>query len=227
MSMVHLSTGKRRPASPDLLSEPAIVAGIARATLSASNTRWDWYVEDYDRIRDTMAKALIGFEDFNRRVRLPLGFRLKQPARELVFLTPTGRAEFSSAVLPDVVPASDDVLVLQTMRSHDQWNTTIYSDDDRYRGVKNLRTLILMHEDDLRSRGIAEGSSVDITATAKDGSTRTLRGYTALRYDVPRGSAAGYMPEMNVLVAASDYSTQSDQPLMKNIPVRVVPSVAR
>jgi anaerobic selenocysteine-containing dehydrogenase len=140
-----------------------------------------------------------------------------------VFLTPSGRAEFSTADLPDVVPTEDDVLILQTMRSHDQWNTTIYSDNDRYRGVKNLRTLILMNPDDMRARGIEQGDLVDITATARDGSTRVLREYRALRYDMPRGNSAGYMPEMNVLVAANDYSTQSDQPLMKNIRIRVTP----
>jgi molybdopterin-dependent oxidoreductase alpha subunit len=223
MSMVHLSIGRKRPASPHLLSEPAIIAGIAQATLPTSQTPWARYVEDYDRIRDIMAKALDGFQDFNRRVRHPLGFRLRQPARELVFLTPSGRAEFSTADLPDVVPTEDDVLILQTMRSHDQWNTTIYSDNDRYRGVKNLRTLILMNPDDMRARGIEQGDLVDITATARDGSTRVLREYRALRYDMPRGNSAGYMPEMNVLVAANDYSTQSDQPLMKNIRIRVTP----
>ncbi|WP_234003961.1 FdhF/YdeP family oxidoreductase [Nocardiopsis sp. SBT366] len=222
MSMVHLSVGMKRPASPHLLSEPAIIAGIARATLPDSATPWEHYVEDYDRIRDTMAQALTGFEDFNRRVRLPLGFRLVQPARELVFLTPSGRAEFSLAELPDVVPAEDDVLVLQTMRSHDQWNTTVYSNDDRYRGVRNLRTLVFMNARDMRDRGIAEGDPVDIESTSRDGSRRRLRRYRALAYDVPRGSAAGYMPEMNVLVGSADYSTQSDQPLMKNLLVRVV-----
>ncbi|MER7251471.1 FdhF/YdeP family oxidoreductase [Kribbella sp. NPDC000426] len=224
MSMVHLSIGRKRPASPHLLSEPAIIAGIAKATLLATQTPWDTYVEDYDRIRDIMAKALDGFEDFNRRVRHPLGFRLRQPARELVFLTASGRAEFSTAELPDAVPADDDVLILQTMRSHDQWNTTIYSDNDRYRGVQNLRTLILMNADDMRARGIQQGDLVDITATARDGSTRVLNDYRALSYNMPRGNAAGYMPEMNVLVAANDYSTQSDQPLMKNIKVRVTPT---
>ncbi|MCP2266070.1 FdhF/YdeP family oxidoreductase [Promicromonospora thailandica] len=221
MSMVHLSRGNRKPPSPHLLSEPAIIAGIARATLPGSATPWEWYVEDYDRIRDVMAQALAGFDDFNRRVRLPRGFRIEQPARELVFHTLTGRAEFASVPLPDVIPESGDVLVLQTMRSHDQWNTTIYSDNDRYRGVKNLRTLILMNKDDMAFRGIDQGSLVDITATAKDGSVRELRGYRALAYDLPRGSAAGYMPEMNVLIGISDYSIQSDQPLMKNLRVRV------
>jgi molybdopterin-dependent oxidoreductase alpha subunit len=223
MSMVHLSVGMKKPASPHLLSEPAIIAGIARATLPNSETPWEAYVEDYDRIRDTMAEVLDGFEDFNRRVRLPLGFRIRQPARELVFLTPSGRAEFSTAALPET-PESGDVLVLQTMRSHDQWNTTIYSDNDRYRGIHNLRTLILMNPDDMRVRNIATGGLVDITATARDGSQRFLKQYRAIEYDMPRGCAAGYMPEMNVLVAASDYSSQSNQPLMKNIRVRVAPS---
>ncbi|WP_329139220.1 FdhF/YdeP family oxidoreductase [Streptomyces sp. NBC_01476] len=223
MSMVHLSVGMRRPASPHLLSEPVIIAGMARATLPESTTPWEHYVEDYDRIRDTMSQVLDGFEDFNRRVRLPLGFRIKQPARELVFLTPSGKAEFSAAPLPDVVP-DGDTLVLQTMRSHDQWNTTIYSDNDRYRGIENLRTLVFLNPDDMRARHLRQGDAVDITSTAKDGSTRVLKGYTALPYDIPRGCAAGYMPEMNVLIAAGDYSLQSDQPLMKSVRVVIAPS---
>ncbi|AJE87570.1 putative oxidoreductase [Streptomyces albus] len=223
MSMVHLSLGMKRPASPHLLSEPAIIAGMARAALPDSETPWEWYIEDYDRIRDTMAQALDGFEDCNRRVRLPLGFRIKQPARELVFLTPSGRAEFSTAPLPDVVPAPG-TLALGTMRSHDQWNTTIYSDNDRYRGIKNLRTLVFMNKDDMRERGLAEFEPVDITSTAKDGSHRHLDGFLAVPYDIPRGCAAGYMPEMNVLCAIVDYSTQSDQPLMKHVKVTITRS---
>jgi molybdopterin-dependent oxidoreductase alpha subunit len=223
MSMVHLSVGMKKPASPHLRSEPAIIAGMAKATLPHSSTPWDFYVEDYDRIRDSMAEVLDGFEDFNRRVRLPLGFRIRQPARELIFLTPSGQAEFSAAALPEA-PPDDDVLILQTMRSHDQWNTTIYSDNDRYRGIKNLRALILMNRDDMGARQIQPGDLVDITATARDGSRRFLRRYRAIDYDMPRGCAAGYMPEMNALVAASDYSHQSNQPLMKNIKVRVAPS---
>ncbi|MFT2019772.1 FdhF/YdeP family oxidoreductase [Streptomyces sp. 796.1] len=223
MSMVHLSVGMKRPASPHLLSEPAIIAGMARAALPDSATPWEWYIEDYDRIRDTMAQVLDGFEDFNRRVRLPLGFRIKQPARELVFRTPSGRAEFSTAPLPDVIPAPG-TLALGTMRSHDQWNTTIYSHDDRYRGIKNLRTLIFMNGDDLRERGIEQFDPVDITSTAKDGTQRHLTGYLAIPYDIPRGCAAGYMPEMNVLCALGDYSTQSDQPLMKHVRITVTPA---
>ncbi|WP_030257641.1 MULTISPECIES: FdhF/YdeP family oxidoreductase [Streptomyces] len=220
MSMVHLSVGMKKPASSHLLSEPAIIAGMARAALPDSPTPWEWYIEDYDRIRDTMAQVLDGFEDFNRRVRLPLGFRIKQPARELVFLTRSGKAEFSTAPLPDVVP-EPGTLTLGTMRSHDQWNTTIYSDNDRYRGVKNLRTLVFLNKDDMRERGIAEFDRVDVTSTARDGSTRSVTGYLAVPYDIPRGCAAGYMPEMNVLCAIGDYSTQSDQPIMKHLKVTV------
>jgi len=110
------------------------------------------------------------------------------------------------------------------MRSHDQFNTTIYSDNDRYRGVKNLRTLLLMNEDDMRERGLAEFALIDITSFAKDGSTRAVQGYRAVRYNIPRGCAAGYMPELNVLCPIDDYSPQSNQPLMKHMVVEVTAS---
>src|SRR5260370_19847618 len=129
----------RQPCSPHLRSEAAIIAGIANASLPNTSTPGEDYGSDYNRVRDKMAEALEGFECFNRRVRQPLGFRLKQPARELVFLTDTGRANFSSSALADAAPKAGRLL-LGTVRSHDQWNTTIYSDDDRYRAVNNLRT---------------------------------------------------------------------------------------
>jgi molybdopterin-dependent oxidoreductase alpha subunit len=221
MSMVHISYGMRKPPSPALKSECAILAGMARATLPDSATPWENYVEDYDRIRDTMAKALVGFEDFNRRVRLPLGFRIRQPARERVFLTPSGRAEFHTSPLPDVITRSGK-LMLSTMRSHDQWNTTIYSDDDRYRGVKNLRTLLFMNRADMTERGIGEFDLIDITSFARDGGTRSVYGYRAVAYNIPPGCVSGYMPELNVLCALGDYSAQSAQPLMKHQIVEVV-----
>ncbi|MDQ2677123.1 MAG: FdhF/YdeP family oxidoreductase, partial [Actinomycetota bacterium] len=203
MSMVHLSRGMKEPASEHLRSEPAIIAGMAAATLPDSSTPWARYVDDYDTIRDDMAKVLDGFEDFNRRVRQPLGFRLTQPARERVFLTSSGAAEFGVAELPDVVPP-EGRLVLSTIRSHDQWNTTIYSDDDRYRGITNLRTVVFMNAADMASRGLERFDLVDVTSFARDGSSRVLRGYRALDYDTPVGTAAGYMPEMNVLCTLSD-----------------------
>lgn len=226
MSMVHLSCGFHEPASPDLRSEPAIIAGMAKSTFANSKTAWDAYASDYDLIRDKMDEAIEGFECFNRRVRQKLGFRLKQPARELVFHTSTGLADFSAAPLGDAVPP-DGKLVLGTMRSHDQWNTTIYADDDRYRGVKNLRTLIFMNEEDMTERGLAKYDLVDVTSFARDGSTRVVRGYRAIPYNIPRGSAAGYMPELNALCPIGDYSKNSDQPLMKHLIVSIVPSRKR
>ena len=226
MSEVHLSFGMRRPPAETLRSECAIVAGMARATLPDSATPWEWYVEDYDRIRDTMAQVLPGFEDFNRRVREPLGFRITQPARERVFHTPSGRAEFHPSELPDVTPPQG-MLVLSTMRSHDQWNTTVYSDDDRYRGVKNLRTLLFMNPKDMADRGLAEFDLIDITSHARDGSTRSVYGYRVIAYDIPPASVAGYMPELNILCGLDDYSRQSDQPLMKHQLVTVTPAMSR
>jgi molybdopterin-dependent oxidoreductase alpha subunit len=223
MSMVHLSFGMKKPASPQLKSECAILAGMARATLPESATPWEHYIEDYDRIRDVMAKVFDGFEDFNRRVRLPLGFRIRQPARERVFLTPSEKAEFSAASLPDVVPPPGR-LTLSTVRSHDQWNTTIYSDDDRYRGLKNLRTALFMNAEDMRDRGLDEFDLIDITSFARDGSTRSVYGYRAVAYNTPRGSVFGYMPELNVLCAIADHSQQSGQPLTKQLIVEVIPA---
>ena len=224
MSMVHLSVGRKQPASAYLRSEIAIIAGMAKATLPETQTPWDGYVADYDRIRDVMAEVLPGFEGFNHLIRNRHGFRIPQPARGRVFDTPSERAEFSLAPLPDVIPASSETLVLQTMRSHDQWNTTIYSANDRYRGVKNLRELIFLHADDMRDRGLIEGDLVDIVSTSKDGSQRAVHAFRAVPYDLPKGSAAGYMPELNVLIGHSDFSAQSDQPLMKSIQVTVTPS---
>jgi molybdopterin-dependent oxidoreductase alpha subunit len=224
MSMVHLSFGMKKPASPHLKSECAILAGMARATLPASATPWESYSQDYDRIRDVMAKVLDGFEDFNRRVRLPLGFRIRQPARERVFLTPSGNAEFSTAPMPDVVPPRGR-LTLGTVRSHDQFNTTIYSDNDRYRGLKNLRTALFMNTEDMRERGLREFDLIDITSFARDGSTRSVYGYRAVAYNTPRGSVIGYMPELNMLCAIADHSEQSEQPLTKHIIVEVTPAV--
>ncbi|GBE63669.1 oxidoreductase alpha (molybdopterin) subunit [Mycobacterium sp. MFM001] len=226
MSMVHLSVGMKEPASPHLLSEPAIVAGMAEATLPNSKTPWRELVADYDLIRDRMAKGLYGFEDFNRRVRQPLGFRIRQPARELVFLTDSGKAEFSAAELPDVVP-SEGQLILGTMRSHDQFNTTVYSDDDRYRGVKNLRTLLFMNTTDMAEMGISEFDYIDITSIAKDGTRRSVYGYRAVGYNIPRGCAAGYMPELNVLCPIGNFNAESGQPVMKHVPIEVTRSAAR
>jgi anaerobic selenocysteine-containing dehydrogenase len=221
MSMVHISYGMKAPDSADMRSECWILAGLAQASLPASATPWLWYAEDYDRIRDTMAQVLDGFEDFNNRVRYPHGFRLTQPARERGFLTPSGRAEFGLAPLPDDTDPGDGRLMLATVRSHDQFNTTIYSNNDRYRGLKGLRTVVFMNADDMRDRDLKEFDLVDITSYSKDGTTRSVYGYRAVSFEVPRGCAAGYMPELNVLCGIADYSTQSGQPATKHVQVDV------
>jgi molybdopterin-dependent oxidoreductase alpha subunit len=224
MAMVHISYGMKQPGSPQLRSECAILAGMARATLPTSKTPWQDYVDDYDRIRDTMANALRGFGDFNRRARLPHGFRIGQPARERVFETPSGRAEFAAVPLPDDVDPGDGRLLLATIRAHDQFNTTIYSNDDRYRGLKGLRTVVFMNDGDMRNRGLDEFELVDVTSFSRDGSERTVYGYRAVRYNIPPGCAAGYMPELNVLCGIADHSTQSEQPLTKHLVVEVMPT---
>jgi molybdopterin-dependent oxidoreductase alpha subunit len=221
MSMVHISHGMKEPGSPQLRSECAILAGMAQATLPESETPWQAYADDYDRIRDTMAQVLYGFEDFNTRARHPHGFRIAQPARERVFQTPSARAEFSLAPLPDDVDPGNGRLTLATVRSHDQFNTTIYSNDDRYRGLKGLRTVVFMNENDMRDRGLEEFDLVDVRSFSKDGTERTVHGYRAVRYEIPPGCAAGYMPELNVLCGIADFSTQSEQPLTKHLVVEV------
>jgi anaerobic selenocysteine-containing dehydrogenase len=180
-----------------------------------------------DRIRDTMAQVLDGFEDFNERVRRPHGFRLSQPARERGFLTPSGRAEFGLAPLAAGTDPGPGRLLLATVRSHDQFNTTIYSNDDRYRGLKGLRTVVFMNEADMRDRGLGEFDLIDITSTSSDGSTRSVYGYRAVRYEIPPGCAAGYMPELNVLCGIADYSSQSGQPVTKHLTVEITPSPSR
>jgi molybdopterin-dependent oxidoreductase alpha subunit len=224
MSMVHISYGMKEPPSPELLSECAILAGMAQATLPGSTTPWQEYADDYDRIRDTMADVLPGFDDFNARCRHPHGFRIAQPARERTFTTPSRRAEFSAAPLPDDVDPGEGRLVLTTVRSHDQFNTTIYSNDDRYRGLKGLRTVVFMNEDDMRTLDLKDFDLVDVTSFSKDGSTRSVYGYRAVRYEIPPRCAAGYMPELNVLCGIADVSTQSEQPVTKHLVVQVTPA---
>jgi anaerobic selenocysteine-containing dehydrogenase len=221
MSMVHISYGMKEPVSPYLRSECSILAGMAQATLPDSRTPWQDYADDYDRIRDTMARVLVGFEDFNTRARHPHGFRIVQPARDRIFQTPSGRAEFSDAPLPDDVDPGSGRLMLATIRSHDQFNTTIYSNDDRYRGLKGLRTVIFMNQTDMRDRGLAEFDLIDVTSFSKDGSQRTVHGYRAVKYEIPPGCAAGYMPELNVLCGIADISSQSEQPVTKHLVVEV------
>jgi molybdopterin-dependent oxidoreductase alpha subunit len=220
MSSVHASRGWLEPASPALRSEPAIVAGLARATLgSADAVPWEELAGDYDRIRDRIERVVPGFEDFNRRLREGAGFVLPSGARTRAFDTPSGRAAFRAIPLPRRELASGE-LVMMTIRSHDQFNTTVYGDDDRYRGIRGDRRVVLMHAEDLAARGLADGDAVDL-ASRFGGETRALRGFRAVAYDIPRGCAACYFPEANALVPLGAFAEGSFTPAYKSVAITV------
>lgn len=229
MSMVHLSAGRNEPASPHLLSEPAIVARMAQATLPSSRVPWAWLVEDYARIRDAIARVIEGFEGFNERVAVPGGFRLRNLASERIWATVSGRAEFRVHALPPCVPQAADVLMLSTIRSHDQYNTTIYGLDDRYRGVKGHRRVVFLGQADLRRLGLEAGEWVDITSLDGEGGApvqRTVRGFLLVEYDIPAGCVASYYPETNALVPLNRVAVGAGTPASKSVPVRLTRSRA-
>jgi len=229
MSMVHLSAGINAPASPELLSEPAIVARLAESTLGARSTvPWRWLVDDYDRIRDLVARIFDGFHDFNARVRVPGGFQLPNGARERTWHTPDGRASFRTHPIPvdtalHRARADSDAPVfnLTTVRSHDQYNTTIYGLDDRYRGVHGERRVLFAHADDIAALGLSAGERVDLEGVADDGVQRMARRFLLAAYDIPRGCLAAYYPETNALVPLDSYAVGARTPTSKSIPVRI------
>ncbi|MFC5606139.1 FdhF/YdeP family oxidoreductase [Variovorax soli] len=224
MSMVHASAGKLAPASEHLRSEPAIVAGMARATLPGSQVPWMDLVADYDRIRDLIERTVPGFENYNARIRIPGGFRLPLPPTERQWETRSGKAMFSAGggvkEDVDVDVHAGDVLRLVTIRSHDQYNTTIYALDDRYRGVFGRRDVLFMSEADLAACGLEHGDLVDIE-TALPGRHLRLPNITAIAYDIAPGSVAAYYPEANVLVPLDYIDEESGTPSYKSVPVRV------
>ena len=225
MSMVHASRGTLPPASPELKSEPAIVAGIARATLPDSQIDWDGYVADYGRIRDAIEAVFPDFKDYNARVSKPRGFRLDVPASRREWRTQTGRANFIVAPRdrrPLARPDAEGVLVLATVRSHDQYNTTIYGKDDRYRGVTGRRDVVFVNAADLAERGLEHGDLVDIEAVAAQdhiAQSRILRGFVAVAHDIARGAAAAYYPEANALISLANFDARSGTPAYKSVPV--------
>ena len=225
MSMVHASAGKLTPASEFLRSEPAIVAGIAKATLPGSLVNWMELVADYDKIRDLVEKTVPGFENYNARIRVPGGFRMPLPPTERVFPTSTGKAMFSvyHGVKEDAQVDGDHILRLVTLRSHDQYNTTIYALDDRYRGVFGRRDVLFVNEADLAACGLEHGDLVDIES-AVPGRQLRLERITAIAYDIAPGSVGAYYPEANVLVPLDYLDKESGTPSYKSAPVRLVRS---
>lgn len=266
MSMVHLSAGMNPPASPQLLSEPAIVARLAAATLPDCGIPWLDLIAHYDRIRERIARVVPGFEDFNARVRVPGGFHLHHPCRERVFPTRSGKARFfahplvdghdisdSDAVAATQVataephaspeadagdssrlaslprapessrPASlprDRLFRLMTVRAHDQYNTTVYGSDDRYRGVHGLRRVCFIARTDLDAQGFADGETVDLVSVWRDGE-RVAPGFRLVEYDIPAGCLAAYFPETNALVPLEHHAEHARTPASKSIPVRL------
>ncbi|MET9495320.1 FdhF/YdeP family oxidoreductase [Streptomyces sp. NPDC006552] len=222
MGMVHASRGRLEPASRHLLSEPAIVARLARRVLGAeSPTPWEEFEKDYAAIRDRIARVVPGFEDFNARVAHPDGFALPHaPRDERRFPTATGKANFTAAPVEyPRLPAGR--LLLQTLRSHDQYNTTIYGLDDRYRGIRNGRRVVLVNAEDAKELDLAEGSYVDLVSEWRDGIERRAPGFRVVHYPTARGCAAAYYPETNVLVPLDATADTSNTPASKSVVVRL------
>jgi anaerobic selenocysteine-containing dehydrogenase len=220
---VHGSRGFLEPASRELRSEPAIVAGIARAVLGRkSPVDWAHLVGDYERIREAIAAVVPGFDDVNRHVRDGTSFRLPNPARERSFPTATGRARFTVHELPRLaLPAG--ALRLMTIRSHDQYNTTIYGLDDRYRGVRGDRRIVFLHPEDIEAHGLSADQVVDLVGEPDpDGGERRAEAFRVRPYEVPRGCAAAYFPEANALVPLESRALGSRTPASKSVVIRIV-----
>lgn len=221
-SMVHASEGIGKPIAATQRSETAIVAGIADAVLGRSQLDWLELADDYNLIRDHIAATLPGFKDFNQRCEHPGGFYLGNAAAELRFNTPTGKAEFCAAPLPDSLWQDVEApFTLQTLRSHDQYNTTIYGLDDRYRGVYGQREVLFIHPDDMGELGLNDGDKVDIETIWHDGITRKVSGFKLVAYDIPRGNLAAYYPETNPLVPLGSVGDGTGTPTSKSVPVKI------
>ena len=222
--VVHRSSGHLPPASQSLQSEPAIVANLAEAVLGHDGVvDWKGLVADYDRIRDLISDVVPGTENYNVRVRGPNGFVLPNPARDRCFNTQTGRARFSVHPLTSLDPGPGRYMMM-TIRSHDQYNTTIYGLDDRYRGIHGGRRVILMNPDDITIEGLVQGQAVNIESHFEN-QTRMGRHFFVVPYAIPRGCVATYFPEANVLVPIKSVARKSNTPTSKAVPVSITPVV--
>ena len=222
MAVVQASRGFLKPASNEMLSEPAIVGRLAMATLGTrSSINWQALIADYDLIRDHIERVVPGFDDYNVRVRQPGGFHLPSPPRQRIFNTPSGRAVFTVHALPhhDLQP---DQYLMMTMRSHDQFNTSIYGLDDRYRGIHNGRRVVFLNPDDVRSAGLSEGQTVDLISHFA-GEERVARNFVVVPYSIPQRCAATYFPETNVLVPLGSVADKSNTPASKSVVISIRP----
>ncbi|PYY70604.1 CbbBc protein [Pseudomonas jessenii] len=227
-SMVHASNGQLQALSNQMRSEPAILAGIAAATLGSHPVDWNWLVADYSRIRDLIADTIPGFKDFNEQIKNPGGFYLGNSAGARKWSTASGRANFRPNALPkDLVHERTRAtgvlpdLIMQSMRSHDQYNTTIYGLNDRYRGVKGQRDVLFVNEADIIRLGFKPGQKADIVSLWDDGVERRVKGFTLLAFDIPAGQAAAYYPEVNPLVPLESVGDGSHTPTSKFVAIRL------
>jgi molybdopterin-dependent oxidoreductase alpha subunit len=224
-SMVHASEGIGKPLADTQRSETAIVCGIADAVLGNQKLDWLELADDYSLIRQHIQATIPGFDDFNQRCEQPGGFYLGNAAAELRFATQSGKAEFCAAPLPETlfpqIGAEKAPFVLQTLRSHDQYNTTIYGLDDRYRGVYGQREVLFIHPEDLADLGLQDGELVEIETLWNDGVTRKVSGFKLVSYDIPRGNLAAYYPETNPLVPLASFGDGTGTPTSKSVPVAI------
>ena len=223
MSAVHASHGPLKPASPHLRSEVDIICSLAIATLGDRHgIPWDAFRSDYTEIRHRIARVVPGCAAYDEKVGRPGGFVLPHPPRDSrTFDTEVGKAMFTTSPT-DVLHVPEGRLLLQTLRSHDQFNTTIYGLDDRYRGISNGRRVVFVHPDDIAALGLEDGSMVDLVSEWSDGSERRAPEFRVVPYDQPRGCAAAYYPETNPLVPLGSTAIGSNCPTSKSVIVRLV-----
>ncbi|MCX6101766.1 MAG: FdhF/YdeP family oxidoreductase [Proteobacteria bacterium] len=213
MGIVHSSEGHLTPASKDLKSEPAIIAGLAKATLGVN---WEGYIANYDEIRDRISRVIPGFENFNHKVRKPGGFVLPHAVRDRKeFFTPSKRAIFTVHSIPHLEVAAGQ-FIMATIRSHDQYNTTIYGMEDRYRGIHQGRRVVLMNIEDMKEQNLSEGEPVDLISHFR-GVKRRAKNFRIVTYEIPRGCVASYFPETNVLIPIDSFAEGSQTPTSKSV----------
>jgi molybdopterin-dependent oxidoreductase alpha subunit len=230
MSSVHASVGRLEPADPLLRSEVAIVHGMARAVgeraPAVAGIDWDAFAGDYDAIREHIARVIPGCEGYSERARRPGGFVMPHPPRDRrTFATPSGKAGFTASPV-EVLLVPEGRLLLQTLRSHDQFNTTIYGLSDRYRGIAGGRRVVFVHPDDIASLGVADGAMVDLVSEWEDATERRVHGFRVVPYPTPRGCAAAYYPETNPLVPLDSVAIGSHCPASKSVIIRLEPAPA-
>ena len=220
MGVVQISRGSLEPASPELLSEPQIIARLAKATFEQRTTvDWDQLASNYDLIREAIERVVPGFDHYNARVREPGGFYLPNAARERVFKTPSGKAVFTVHRLPERKLDPGQFLMM-TIRSHDQFNTSVYSPNDRYRGIRNGRRVVFLNQQDIESTGLRARQAVDLVSHF-NGEERIAREFTVVPYDIPQGCAATYFPEANVLVPVGSVAEKSNTPASKSVVISI------